>query len=130
MISELLNQVGIAKREASEAYEEYKRLKDLEDRYKEELESELDRMGLRSAKTNFFTATMVDSETLVIKDEKQVVQWIKENLKGQEDQYIGVKKPEFNALAKAIVKDTNKTIDGTERVVKKSLRVVIKKEKI
>lgn len=122
-VSELLNKLGKNKRESAELYKAYKELKDEEDSLKELLTIQLKEAGLKSAKGEDFTASITETPTVVIKDEPAVLEWLQNTPNVESDFYIGVKKPEFNTLAKQMLKDTGELANGTEVEVRESLAI-------
>jgi hypothetical protein len=121
-VSELINEIGVKKRMSNDLYAQYKDYKDEETTLKNVLGDKLHTLGLRSAKGLDYTASIAESPTLIIQDEAKVIAWIKDKLPGEADYYIGIKKTEFNSLAKTVAKE-DKTIDGTELVVNQSLSI-------
>lgn len=121
-VADLINAIGENKKVANDLYGQYKELKDEEATLKNVLGSKLESLGLRSAKGLDYTASIASSPTLVIKDEAQVIAWIKDKLPNEVDYYIGIKKTEFNSLAKTVAKE-DKVIDGTELVINESLAI-------
>ena len=128
-VADLINAIGENKKIANDLYGQYKTYKDEEATLKNVLGDKLASLGLKSAKGSDYTASIAESPTLVIKDEAQVIAWIKDKLPNEVDYYIGIKKTEFNSLAKTVAKEA-KTIDGTELVINESLAIrANKKEK-
>jgi hypothetical protein len=122
-LSELVADLGLARKAASNAYEQYKELKSHEDQIRYELDGMLHSMGLKSAKGEDFTASLVEKPTIVIKHEQSVIEWLKATPDVEADRYIGIKATEFKTLAQSVLKGTGEVIPGTEVEVKESLAI-------
>lgn len=122
-LSELIAALGQARTASNGAYEHYKELKGLEDQLRYELELELKQSGLKTAKGHNFTATIVERPTVVVKNETEVLEWLREAPNVESDLYIGLKKTEFSSLATSMLKGTGEVIPGTEVEVRESLAI-------
>lgn len=122
-VSELLNELGKVKANANDCYSAYKELKNTEDLLKQQLMFQLKETGLKSAKGEAYTASITETPGVVIKDEAAVVEWLQNTPNVEADFYIGVKKPEFNTLAKQMLKETGELANGTEVEVRESLAI-------
>lgn len=122
-LSELVAALGEARTASSNAYEGYKELKGNEDQLRYELELKLHEMGLKSAKGEDFTASVVEKPTVVVKHEQSVIDWLKNTPDIESDRYIGLKTTEFQSLAKSMLKGTGEVIPGTEVEVRESLAI-------
>lgn len=122
-LSKLVSQLGEARQTSSIAYEAYKKLKEEEDGLRAALYAELTLMNIRSAKGDDFTASIVAKPTVVVKDEKTVIKWLRDDPKVNEELYIGLKPTMFQTLAKSILSSSGEVIEGTELVVKENLSI-------
>lgn len=122
-LSELLAELGKARQDSNNAYERYKELKGIEDALRYELDVMLHEQGLKSAKGQDFTASLVETPRIVIKHEQSVIDWLREAPNIETDQYLGIKSAEFQSLAKSLLKNTGEVIPGTEVEVKESLAI-------
>jgi hypothetical protein len=122
-LSELVAALGEARTASSNAYEGYKEIKGHEDQLRYELELKLHDMGLKSAKGEDFTASIVEKPTIVVKHEQSVIDWLKNTPDVEPDRYIGLKTTEFQSLAKSMLKGTGEVIPGTEVEVRESLAI-------
>lgn len=127
-VAELLEELGEVKFIANEFYKGYKEFKYKEDELKIELMLKLKDSGLKSAKGQAFTASITETPTVVIKHEQDVLEWLRNTPNVEADFYIGVKKPEFNTLAKQMLKETGEVANGTEVEVRESLAIRKNKE--
>lgn len=128
-VAELLEKLGETKQVANEFYKNYKQFKEQEDNLKAELMLKLSDAGLKSAKGEAFTASISETPTVVIKSETALLEWLKNAPDVEEDFYIGVKKTEFNTLAKQMLKETGELADGTELETRVSLAIRSNKKK-
>lgn len=122
-LSELIKSLGEARNAARNTYERYKELKGIEDQIRYQLELELKVSGLKTAKGHDFTASIVERPTVVVRNETEVMEWLREAPEVEADQYIGLKKTEFNTLANSVLKGTGEVIPGTEIEVRESLAI-------
>ena len=122
-LSELLQKLGENKQESAKYYGKYKELKEQEDALKFELTDMLHEMGLKTAKGDLFTASIAEKPTIVIKNEKEVVEWLKNTPNIESDFYIGLKANEFKKMATVMLKDTGELANGTEVIVNESLSI-------
>lgn len=123
ILSRLLNELGEARNDSHNAYERYKELKGIEDQVRYELEAALHGIGLRSAKGENFTASIVEKPTIVVKSEVTVIEWLKESPEIESDRYIGIKAAEFKSLAESLLKGTGEVVPGCEVEVRESLAI-------
>lgn len=122
-VSDLLKKLGENKQASSELYKSYKELKEQEEQLKYDLIVMLRDSGLKSAKGEAFTASIMETPSVVIKDESAVLEWLRNTPDVETDFYIGVKKPEFNTLAKQMLKETGELAHGTELEVRETLAI-------
>lgn len=122
-LSELITALGKARADSTNAYERYKELKGIEDQLRYELEALLNETGLRSAKGDNFTASLVQKPHIVITHEQSVIDWLKEAPNIETDHYIGIKSKEFQSLATTLLKGTGEIIPGTKVEVRESLAI-------
>lgn len=128
-VAEILDKLGQTKQAGNELYVKYKQFKQEEDLLKSELLSKLRDDGLKSIKGQGYTASISETPTIVIKNEAEVMEWLRNTPDVEEDFYIGVKKPEFNTLAKQMLKETGEVAFGAELEVRESLTVKANKQK-
>lgn len=119
----LLQELGLNKTQAANLYKEYKKLKEIEDILKGQLMFKLKDSSLKSAKGDKYTASITETPTVVIHDEKAVMEWLKNTPNVEADFYIGIKKPEFSTLAKQMLKETGELANGTDIEVRESLSI-------
>lgn len=127
-ISELIEKLGKAKDAANAVYVDYKKLKTAEEDLKAQLFSQLSETGLKSAKGELYAVSIASKPTVVIQHEQSVIEWLQETPDVETDQYIGLKKREFESLAKAMLKNTGEMIPGTAIEVRESLSVKANKK--
>jgi hypothetical protein len=123
MLAEILEQLGETKQLSNAAYKAYKEFKEQEDKLKQDLLTVLKSTGLKSAKGEAFTASITETPTVYIKDEAAVMEWLKNAPDVESDFYIGIKKPEFNTLAKQMLKETGELANGTDLEIRESLAI-------
>jgi hypothetical protein len=128
-LANLVNDLGAAKAAGKQAYEAYRAIKAEEAALQEQLETALYVLNLRSAKASNYTASVAEKPTVVIYDEQATVTWLKEAPGVEYDQYVGLKKAEFNTLANSLLKHEDVIIPGTNVEVRKSLRITASKQK-
>lgn len=128
-LPKIVEQVGKLSDRRKEVYRQYQELKAQEDAWKTRLIEEFQSIGLRSAKTNDFTASMVSKPGISIQHEQSVIDWLKNAPNIETDQYIGLKKTEFKSLAMSLLKDTGEVVPGTELVNTEYLSIKAVKEK-
>lgn len=128
-LPELINKLGETKQVANEFYKNYKHFKEEEDGLKAELLSKLKDSGFKSIKGEAYLASISETPTVVIRDETKVMEWLKTTQGKEADFYIGVKKLEFSALAKSMLKETGELADGTEVETRESLSIRANKAK-
>ncbi len=122
-LTELLSQLGSNKKQSNELYTQYKKLKEVEEQLKYDLLVLLKDSELKSAKGKDYTASISETPTIVIRDEAAVLEWLQNTPNIESDFYIGVKKPEFNTLAKQMLKETGELAFGTELEIRESLSI-------
>lgn len=122
-VAETLKQLGLNKKQSAELYKEYKKLKETEDKLKQDLMIQLKEDGLKSVKGEEYTASISETPTVVITHEPSVMEWLRNNPEVEEDFYIGVKGREFGTLTKQLLKDTGEIPNGTEVEVRESLQI-------
>lgn len=122
-VTELIDEVGRANKEARALYKLYKELKDKEDVLRVELVEKLHKTGLKSAKTDMFNASISERSDIVVTHEQSVLDWLKETPDIETDQYIGLKTTNFKTLARALRKDTGEIVPGTEVVTSETLTI-------
>lgn len=122
-LSELVAALGEARTASSNAYEAYKELKGIEDQLRFELEATLHNEGLKSAKGQDFTASLIETPRIVIRHEQSVIEYLRSTPDIEADRYIGVKSTEFQSLAKSLLKGTGEIIPGTKVEVRESISI-------
>jgi hypothetical protein len=122
-VSQLIELVGEFKDNANHLYKQYKALKDEEDLLKSQLFTALKGTGLKSAKGETYTASIAETPSVVIQDEAALLEWLQNTPNVESDFYIGVKKPEFNTLAKQMLKETGEMANGTEIQIRESISI-------
>ncbi len=122
-LSELLDKLGTARKEAADTYKFYKEQKQVEDDLRSELLITLREIGLKSAKNKDFTVSIAETPTIVIRDEHAVMEWLQNTPNVESDFYIGIKKTEFNTLAKQMLKETGELANGTEVEFREALSI-------
>lgn len=122
-LSELLDSLGKARIASTNAYQSYREVKDSEDQLRYELEQELRSIGLKSAKGQDYTASIIEKPTVVVRNETEVIGWLNNTPDIESDLYIGLKPVQFQSLARSILQGTGETIPGTEVEVRESLAI-------
>lgn len=127
-IPEIMTELGRLRSEAESAYEDY-RIKKMElDSLKTQLTEELKAIGLKSAKSEKYTASIVQKPTIIVTHEESVIDWLENNPDIEPDLYIGLKKSSFDPLAKNWFSKTGEVIPGTETQVSEYLSIKQNKE--
>lgn len=122
-ISELIEAIGINKKRQSEAYKNYKELKEIEDIWKLELAAMLEEAGAKSFKGEKYSAIVSSKSDIVVTNESEVIEWLKNDPNVEEDVYIGLRLTAFKPLANEVLKKTGEIIPGTDRIIKDSLSI-------
>lgn len=122
-LSRLITELGVARQATSNAYEAYKELKSFEDQLRYELENELHTVGLKTAKGNDFTASLMETPRVIIKHEGSVINWLRNKPDIETDRYIGLKATEFQTFARTYLKGTGEIIPGTDIEIRESLSI-------
>lgn len=122
-ISELIERIGKIKNKANSLYGQYKDLKEEEESLKYALQIQLREAGLKSAKGSDYTASIASRSEIIITSEPDLMEWLQNTPNIESDFYIGVKRPEFTALAKSMLKDTGELANGTQVEVRESLSI-------
>ena len=113
-MKKLMEELGKLRLETESAYETY-RIKKMElDSLKTQLIEELEKIGLKSAKTDKITASIVQKPSIMVTHEESVIDWLQNNPDIEPDLYIGLKKSSFDPLAKQWFAKTGEAIPGTE----------------
>jgi len=128
-MKKLMEELGKLRLETESAYETY-RIKKMElDSLKTQLIEELEKIGLKSAKTDKITASIVQKPSIMVTHEESVIDWLQNNPDIEPDLYIGLKKSSFDPLAKQWFAKTGEVIPGTETQVSEYLSIKTNKEK-
>jgi len=122
-IAELLKQLGEIKKDSKKAYDSYRILKQAEDALKFELLEKLYDAGLKSAKGKDFTASIVQRSEIIITDEAELREWLENTPEIESDVYIGIKKQEFDTLARSLLKNTGEIPNGTDVKITETLSI-------
>lgn len=122
-LSKLIHDLGEARAKAVNAYMIYKDLKEIEDSIRYNLHDELRTIGLQSVKGNEYTASITNKQTVLVTNERLVIDWLNNTPNVESDQYIGLKATEFKSFAQSILKDTGEIIPGTDVQVRESLAI-------
>jgi hypothetical protein len=128
-LSDLVRSLGLARKTTQSAYKDYQFYKHLEDDLRQELETLLYVMDLRSAKGEDYTASIAEKPTVLVRDEVAIMHWLQDTPDVEYDQYVGLKRAEFKSLADSLLKNTGETVPGTEVEVRKSLRITANSRK-
>lgn len=122
-LTDLIDEYGTRKRAASKKYAEYKQeMVELES-LRKYLQSKLESIGLRSAKSKNFGVSIVSKPTISVTNEHAVMDWLKDEPSIESDQYIGIKTTAVKQLALQRMKETGEIIDGTEYTINESVSV-------
>lgn len=90
----------------------------------------LEATGLKSAKTDDFTASIVSKPNIIVTHEESVIDWLKHQPDIEPDQYIGLKQSSFKPLAAQWFIKTGEKIPGVETQITETLAIrTNKKEK-
>ena len=122
-ITTLIDQIGDLNNEANEHFVAYKDIKERLDVLKMQLSATLNEVGLKSAKTNRYNASIVFKSDILLEDEHTVMDWLKNTPDVEYDTYIGIRKPEFKTLAREWFKGTGEIIPGTATKQTESLSI-------
>lgn len=127
-LSDLLNSLGLARRQMVAAKKVYDDYRGVVDELKTALSEELQLIGLKSAKGVDFTASMVERPTVIVTHEPSAIDWLKHAPDIEFDHYVGLKSREFQGLALSILKNTGEMIDGTQVMPTQYLSIKENKE--
>jgi hypothetical protein len=122
-INKLVNKLGELGKQSQYYYEEYKKTEEKKQELRKVLMDTLQAAGLRSAKTDTFTASMSARPSIQVSHEQSVLEWLREAPDIEADAYIGLKKAEFKSLAMTLLKQTGEVIPGTELITNESISV-------
>lgn len=122
-IPEIMQELGKLRSETESAYESYKIKKMELDSIKTLLKEELEAIGLKSAKTDEYTASIVQKPSIIVTHEESVIDWLENNPDVEPDLYIGLKKSSFDPLAKAWFAKTGEVIPGTDTQVSEYISI-------
>lgn len=122
-VSQLVDELGQLGQTSKELYGQYKAIEEKKAEARAALAEALQVVGLRSAKTSAFTASIAVKPSIQIVHEQSVIDWLQETPDVETDQYIGLKKTEFKTLATAMLKNTGEVIPGTEVLQQETLSV-------
>lgn len=128
-LSELLTELGRARKARVGAYEMYKEYRAYEDELREQLGVLLREQNLRSAKGADFMASFVSKPRIIIQHEQSVIDWLKNTPDIEADLYIGIKTDAFQGLAKSLYSNEQRLIPGTEIETTESLAIKSNKQK-
>jgi len=129
-IPELMSSLGKLRSESDELYETYKIKKMEADSMRFQLLEALEATGLKSAKTDDFTASIVSKPNIIVTHEASVIDWLKHQPDIESDQYIGLKQSSFKPLAAQWFIKTGEKIPGVETQISETLAIrTNKKEK-
>lgn len=109
-------------------YEVYKAGRALEDECRAQLTEELRANELKQIKTDTATISLASRPRIVIRNEAEVMQWLRDEPDVEDDLYIGVKKQYFDSLAKEYTKQTGNIIPGTAIDTSEILSIRISKD--
>jgi hypothetical protein len=129
-IADLIKRLGTQTAMTRELYKKYKASKDTEEAMRYELMDALTNSGMRSAKTEEFTASIAKRPSVVVTHEQSVLEWLKEAPDIETDQYIGLRTANFKALAMSLLKGTGEVIPGTEVVENESITIKANKKEV
>ena len=113
-LPELMAKLGQARKARQDAYEAYQMHKMIEDDRRGELEMKLRSEGLRSARNDEYSVAITARPTIQITNEAVVMDWLRHQPDIEPDLYIGVKKTQFDTLARIALKATGEIVPGTE----------------
>lgn len=122
-IPDLMKELGKLRSETETAYESYKIKKIELDSLKNQLVEELEAIGLKSAKTDDYTASIVQKPSIIVTHEESVVDWLQHNPDIEPDLYIGLKQSSFKPLAQQWFIKTGEKIPGTETQISEYLAI-------
>lgn len=128
-VSTLVDRLGALGQQSKELYEKYKGIEEQKVEVRQQLQELLAAVGLQSAKTTDFTASVASKPTVLVTNEQSVIDWLKQTPDVETDQYIGLKRTEFKSLATTILKQTGEVIPGTEVLLQNTLSIRKNKEK-
>jgi len=118
-----MKKLGKLRLETENAYEDYK-IKRIElDSLKNQLIEELEAIGLKSARTDDYTASIVSKPSIVVTHEPSVIDWLQNNPDVEPDVYIGLKQSSFKPLAQQWLTKTGEIIPGTEPQITEYLSI-------
>lgn len=116
--------------------EDFERAKLVQDEYKADMEAtkaairaKLEELGMKSAKTDLGSVSVVEKPKLAIVNEAQVIQWMKEEPTIEEDLYMSLNKRALEPVLKEWVKQTGEVVTGVESQTTEYLSVRPKEAK-
>lgn len=113
-IPELMSELGLARENSQYYYREYRAAKEAEEGLRAELDAKLRSEGLRSAKNDYYIASITSKPLIKITDERAAINWLERQPDIETDLYIGLKKTAFDGLVKAALKTDGEVVPGTE----------------
>lgn len=122
-ISELVDELGNLKRAANAHYSAYKDMQVHIAELSGTLQATLDSLGLRSAKSSKYGASISQRTNVVVTSETAVREWLENSPNVESDFYIGLKLTPFKQLANQVLKETGEVIPGTEVEFKDSITI-------
>lgn len=129
-LPDLMNKLAQARKASQDAYEAYRMHKTIEDGVRDELEAKLRSEGLKSAKNDDYIVSIATRPIIQIRSESMVIDWLRRQPDIEPDLYIGVKKTQFDTLARMALKATGEIVPGTEIETNEYLSIKqVKKEK-
>ena len=130
IVNELIELLGALKKEANNLYYQYKEKQAAITGIQNDLRSELDSLGLRSAKSLNFGVSIVTKPNIQVLHEPSVIEWLNNTPNIESDAYIGLKLTNFKPLALEILKQTGEIIPGTELSQSESLTIRSNERKV
>lgn len=127
-LSELVDQLGELKREANAHYSAYKDMQVHIAELSGLLQAKLELVGLRSAKSAKYGASISQRTNVVVTSEVAVKEWLLNEPNIEHDFYIGLKLTPFKQLANQVLKETGEVIPGTEREIKETITIKANKK--
>ena len=118
-----IDEYGELKAKANKLYSEYKDLMVIVEEKRFMLQRELEKIGLRSAKSANFGVSTVTKKNIAVTNEHLVMEWLKDTPDIEGDLYIGVKLTPFKQLADQVLKQTGEIIPGTELNTKETISI-------
>lgn len=113
-LPELMKELGTIRAKKDAIYHEFEQWRGREQELREVIMAELQAAGLKSAKSDDYTASIATKPRIRLRDERAAIDWLQNTPNVEADHYIGIKMTMFEPLALTALKETGEIVPGTE----------------